>query len=163
MSTTRTLLIRALQERLIPVFMGLGFNQLPLSPEDQGSREVSFSFPLGRLRRIKNDGSFELLEIQLDKHGAAKFRLNFGVVPVQGIDHPVKHVDQSEASVQYLKYYCELCSWPLFMKWFSVPSTSSESKVWRLVDRVAGFIPEVEAWFKTDKAGPHVRRVGRPP
>jgi hypothetical protein len=163
MSATRTLLIRALKDRLVPVFVARGFNQLPLSQEVQESREVRFSFPLGQLRRIKSDGSFELVEIQLDKRGASKFRLNFGVVPLRGIDHPIKHVEQSEAAVQYLDYYCELCSWPLFMKWFSVSSTNSESQVWQLVDRVASFVSEVEGWFATGKVGPHVRRVGRPP
>jgi len=118
---------------------------------------------MGRLRRTTEDGSFQIVEIQFDKYGDAKFRLNFGTIPPTGIDHPVKHVEQWEADIAYLPYSAELYSFPFFMKWFSVSRSVGDAseKVRKVVDRVVRYVPEVEAWFQNGKAGPHVRFVGR--
>ena len=137
--------------------MEKGFEVIPLFSDEKKSREMQFSFPLGRLRRIKDDGSFELIEIQLEKYGAAKFRINFGVIPPEGINHPVKHVKQQDADIGFLPYSGELYRCPFFMLWFSISnrfsSKSPEIKINELVDKVIGYIPEVEEWFKTGKIG----------
>ena len=165
--TTRDHLIKALRDRLVPAFAGRGFEVAPLLADEQKSREFRVAFPLGRLRRVRADGSFEMVEIQLDKRGISRFRLNFGVIPARGIDHPIKHVEQHEAVVGFLFYSGELYSWPLFMRWFSVPSRLSDdvaaSKSIEVVNRVVALIPEVEDWLKSGKVGRHVRQVGKPP
>ena len=159
----RDLLISTLRERLVPVLKNMGFEAIPLLADEKRSREILFSFPLGRLRRIKEDGSFELVEIQLDKHGSARFRLNLGVIPRAGIDHPVKHVEQEEAAVGFLSFYAELYSSPFFRKWFSVGSRVSpadlDRQVRELVERVIAIVPEVDAWFLNGEVGRHVRQV----
>ena len=151
-------LIQLLRNRLLPAFEQNGFEVIALHADEQKSREVQNAYPLGRLRRKKNDGSYELVEIQLEKRGAPKFRINFGTV--EGIDHPVKHVDQDEAAVHYLSFYAELYSFPFFRKWFSASSTTKTSaQLEELVGRVIGLIPEIEMWFETGKVGTHVRQV----
>ncbi len=162
----RSLLISQLKERLVPAFLEKGFEVIPLLPYEQSSREIRNAFPLGRLRRLKGK-NFELVEIQLDKRGSPKFRINFGTVPPEGIDHPIQHVKQSDASVHYLSYFGELYSWPAFLKWFSVDSAwlsfNPELKARSVVERVVSLIVEIEAWFESGKIGPHVRNVNRKP
>ena len=160
----REQLIKSLQARLVPEFVNLGFEVVPLFADERRSSEVRSSFPLGRLKRTRKDGTVELVEIQLEKYGQAKFRLNFGVVPVGGIDHPVKHVPQTEAVVGYLPCSAELYSRPFFRKWFTArPSAKCDfdQAIEQLLDRVIGLVPEVVAWLSRGEVGPHVRQIGK--
>lgn len=165
MPVSRDLLLRILRERLIPVLAQRGFEEIALSEEERRSREMNISFPFGHMRRLKGS-DLELLEIQLDKHGAAKFALNFGVVPPEGADVPWKHFEQSEARVSALSESYRLYSCRGCMKWFSpsrIALSSDEiARATKAVDRAVALFPEVEDWFATRNVGPHMRRVGYP-
>jgi hypothetical protein len=165
MPVNRDLLLRILQERAIPVLAERGFQQVALSEEERRSRELNFSFPFGCMRRSRGS-DLELLEIQLDKKGAAKFVINFGVVPPEGVDFLGKHFAQSEASVSALPEWYRLHSCRGCMKWFSPSrislSSDKVSKVTKAVDHAVALVPEIENWFETRNVGPHLRRVGYP-
>ena len=124
---------------------------------------MRLSFPFGYMRRIKGR-NFELLEVQLDKHGRAKFVVNFGIVPPEGADAPWKHFDQSEARVSALSESYRLYSHRWCMKWFAAPwltlAFDLESRTRTAVDRAIKLYPEIEAWFATRTVGPHMRRIG---
>ena len=164
MSADRDLLLRILQERLIPMLLARGFEQLAF-PATERSREIDFSFPFGYFRRIKG-ANVELLEIQLAKHDTAKFVLNFGSVPPEGADLPWKHYEQAEALVSALPEWYRLFSCRWSMKWFSPPWVSLPgdlvTRTTKAVDHAIDLYPEIEAWFATRTVGPHMRRVGYP-
>ena len=165
MAEKRDLLLRILRERLISILMERGFEQIALSKEEKRSREVNFSFPFGYMRRAKG-ADLELLEIQLDKHGAARFVLNFGIVSPEGADVPWKHFEQNEARVSALPEWYRLHSCRGCMKWFSpswITLSSDEiSRITKAVDHAVALFPEIECWFATRTVGPHMRRVGYP-
>jgi hypothetical protein len=158
----RHVLLGILRERLIPVILERGFQQIAIS---DGSGELRSSFPFGYMRRLKGS-DFELLEIQLDKHGGAKFVLNFGVVPPEGADVPWRHFEQTETRVSALPEWYRLHSCRGCMKWFSPSwlalSSDKTSRIARAVDRAIALYPEVENWFATRRVGSHMRRVGYP-
>ncbi|MBL8350367.1 MAG: hypothetical protein JNL87_08615 [Burkholderiaceae bacterium] len=161
----RKWLAKALQDLLLPKLEGAGFTRLPLSGPDASSAEIRAAFPFGRLRRARGDG-FDQVEIQLDKRGSPAFRLNMGVIPRQGIAHPVAHVEPEQAWVQYLPRYCELYQRAWTRTWFKLsrwPGASpSEADYRALVERAAALLPEIESAFDETKALPfasHLRRV----
>lgn len=161
----RKILRRLLEERFIPLLEAKGFERLQLPEKDRQSGQMKWAFPLGRLRRIKG-ADHEVIEIQFDKYGGAKFRLAFGIVPPEGIDHPFGHTAQDEASVASVSEAYTLYSWRAGMKWFSPPWYShwSDREAWiaKVVDRAIKLLTEVETWFETRKVGPHMRRSGYP-
>lgn len=153
----------SLRSRLLPELERRGFTVLPLTGEDARSREIFTAFPLGRLRREGLLG-FEMVEIQIDKHGRAAFRLNIGVAPPGGISHAIGHVAQEDVWVHYLSRYYEVYSWPLFRRWFSLRrwsrTSATESDYGTLVSAVVDVIPEVEEVLRTGRRGRHIRSVG---
>jgi hypothetical protein len=161
----RELLLQILRERLVPILTERGFEQIALSGEERRSHEINFSFPFGYMRRI-NGSDFELLEIQLDKHGAARFVLNFGVAIPEGADVPWKHFEQDEVRVSALSEWYRLYSCCGCRRWFS-PSwlallSNESSRAIKAVDRAVVLVPEIENWFATRIVGPHTRKVGYP-
>ena len=165
MRVNRDLLLHTLRERLIPFLAGRGFDQISLSEEEQRSQEVRFSFPFGYMRRLKGT-HFELLEIQLDKYGTAKFVLNFDTIPPQDVDVPWKHFEQSEARVSSLPEWYRLYSYRGCRKWISpswnMLSYNESSRAAKAVDHAIALFPEIENWFATGDVGRHMRRVGYP-
>jgi len=165
MTQNRDLLLRILDERFIRMLLDKDFEQLPLPGAEMTSHEMRLSFPFGYMRRIK-DRNFELLEVQLDKHGGAKFVVNFGIVPPEGADVPWKHFEQTEARVSALSESYRLYSSRWCMKWFSAPWLTTafdlESRTRTAVDRAIELYPEIEAWFAARTVGPHMRRIGYP-
>lgn len=126
---------------------------------------MKVAFPFGRMRRIKG-ADHELIEIQLDKRGAAKFVLNSGVVPPSGVDLPWGHLDQDDVPVSGAPQAYRLYSHPGTMRWFSPPwigwPSDIESRVRKTVDRAIELYPEIDAWFATRTLGPHMRWFGFP-
>lgn len=145
----RRWLIESLGEYLVPAFQEHGFQLVPLLGEEARSSELRLTLPFGYLRRVTPRG-FDLVEIQLDKHGDAAFRLNIGVAPVGGIDHDlVGHINQEDVRVHDLDRYFEAYSWPLFWRWFAVrrgwfgpPATKADYV--NLVEDNLGLVREVE-------------------
>jgi hypothetical protein len=92
-SKERTWLIESLETLFVPELERRGFRKVLLTPEEARS-EIRVGFRFGRLRREGPDG-LEVVEIQLDKRRAPVFRINLGVAPPGGIEHPVTgHVAQ---------------------------------------------------------------------
>lgn len=94
-NNARRWLIESLQFHLITAFQERGFEIIPLTGEEAASREFKTAFPFGSLRRIRRR-CFDLVEIQLDKHSAAAFRLSIGVAPVGGIDNPIAAISSKK-------------------------------------------------------------------
>ncbi len=165
MSEARKDLLGALEARFIPVLLAKGFKQFPLEGEENKSPEMKTAFPFGYMKRQKG-GDLHLLEIQFDKHGAAKFVLNFGVVPRGGISLPWIHLEQDKASVSALPDAYRLYQKRSRMKWFSASFFASlfnrESRIGKVVDDVIALYPEIETWFASGSVGLHMRKFGYP-
>jgi hypothetical protein len=83
MSLARIALLEAVEGRLLPFLRKDGFVPATGSSKPDPSQEWRAAFPFGQLRRVI-DTETQALEIQLDKRGAARFVLNFGVVSRRG-------------------------------------------------------------------------------
>jgi hypothetical protein len=125
-SKERRGLIENLEALLVPELERRGFHRVPLTA-DEARSEIRTGLPFGRLRR-EGPAGFEIVEIQLDKRRAPVFRLNLGVAPPGGIQHPVTgHVAQEDIWAHYLdRSYGVypagwLPKWFPFPRWFSVP------------------------------------------
>jgi hypothetical protein len=152
----RRWLVESLRARLVPELERRGYHAVPLTAAEARS-EIRTGFPFGRLRREAAD-RFDLVEIQLDKHGRAAFRFNLGVVPLEGIEHEiVGHVRAEDVWVHYLAHYYVLYDWPRLRRWFSPwrwPGTAlGRNNYERLVAKVVSLLPEVEALFREGKGG----------
>lgn len=157
---SRSWLIDSLRKHLVPAFEELGFEVVPLTEEEAASGEFQRAFPLGRLQRSSSRG-LDLVEVQLDKYDPA-FRLNFGIAPEGGIDHPMGHVAQHDVRVGYLSQSFEAYSRPLFRRWFRLSRFGpSKTKVdyENLVADNLGIVREVEDALRGGKLGRHVRVV----
>jgi len=164
MKTKRSLLIRALQERLVPILLKNGFTQSKLTGADAASGTIRRAFPFGCMKRLKG-ADIELVDIQMDKGGKLKFVLNFGVASPEGVAWPWAKLEQHEVMASDLLKRCRLYDSRFYwrMKWFSVsrPSRSKdiEARINRTIDRLIDLYPEVEEWFFTKREGSHIRCV----
>lgn len=165
----RKWLIASLEAILLPELERRGFQRAPLAGEDARG-EMAIGFPFGRMRRETAAG-LELVEIQLDKRRLPAFRLNLGIAPEGGIQHPLTgHVPQDEIWVHYLPRYWEVYAsrWtshglPFTRRWFAarrwpgaVPARADYDA---LVQRVVMLLPHVERALREQAPGPHVREV----
>lgn len=159
---SRKWLADSLRKHLVSAFEELGFEVVPLTAEEAASGELRRAFPFGRLRRASSRG-LDLVEVQLDKYDPA-FRLNIGVAPEGGIDHPISgHVDQQDIWVGYLDTYYEAYGWPLLQRWFRLsrwfgpPKTRVDYE--NLVADNLGLVREVEDVLREGKLDRHIRKV----
>lgn len=155
-------LSNGIRKHLIPAFQRRGFLLVPLSGQDARQGEIRSVFPFGRLRRGTPTG-FEMVEIQLDKHGRAAFRLNIGIAPTGGIAHAAGLVPLEDVWVHFLDRYGEVYRCPWLRRWFSLWSwarrASTEADFEELVTRVAELVPEVEQALGSGRSSRHVRWV----
>ncbi len=166
MTKNRKWLVKSIDEILLPSLRRAGFFVVPLSKADARSPEIRKAFPFGRLRRQRGVG-FDQVEVQLDKHGRAAFRLNLGFVPVSRVVETEGSGEPDEFWVQYLSESAELCERGFWNKWFSIKhvlwKNVSEGDYRRLVMRVASYMPEVELYFISDRPSskhvPHIRVI----
>lgn len=160
----RRWLIESLQKRLIPAFEECGFQVIPLAGEKAESHELRAAFPFGRLRRETAQG-IEMVEVQLDKHGNAAFRLNVGVGPTEGIQNQIGYVAPEDMWIHYLNRYYEAYDCPLLQCWFRVRRWFGPSATLmdydNLVTTNLGLIREVEDLWRNGKQGRHMRMVER--
>jgi hypothetical protein len=164
MADRRKQLLDLIQERLIPVLHDIGFERVSLSRDDQRSPDMRRAFPLGILKRHRKS-VLDVIEIQLDKHGAARFVVNFGIVPPEGICLPWAQLAQEEVTASDLPEAYRLHSKENSLKWFS-PSIFAwpldfSSRARRTVDHAVALIPEIEEWFASRKVGQHIRPMVR--
>lgn len=140
MVSKRKILIDALEENLLPFLIQKGFKRIPAQKNEK------WYFPLGKLKR-KRGVTLEWIDFQFDKNGQAKFIPNLRV----------------SRSGKFESSFCRLQASTLksFEKWFSMPwfawPFNDEVKALKAAKRVEEFYPEVEEWFSTRKAGPHIR------
>lgn len=164
MKSKRSILIRALQERFIPILLKNGFTQAKLTGTEAASGTIRRAFPFGYMKRPKGS-DIELLDIQMDKRGELKFVLNFGVVSPEGVEWPWARLEQHEVMASDLRRRCRLYDSRFYwrIRWFSVPRlfwpTDPTARINRTLDRLIELFPEVEEWFSTQREGPHVRCV----
>lgn len=161
--TPKSWLRASLQTFLLPEFVQRGFTVVPLNEDDARSRELRSTFPFGRLRRQGQKG-LEVVELQLDKHGSAAFRLNIGIAPPGGVDHVAGHIPQEDVWVHYLERYFEMYRFPLIRRWFSVwrlPGSSPNRAAYdSLAKSIVDLIPEIEVALRDGIPGKHMRLVG---
>ncbi len=162
-SDIRQLLLRVIEDRLIAALLEHGFRTTPLSENDQRSHELRMSFPFGCLKRARGV-NLDLIEIQLDKQGAAKFVINLGVAPPSGVTLPWANIEQGKASVSDLPEWYRLYSFEPWLRWFSPAwfPIDAGGRVNRAVDKSVRLLPEAEAYFSTGVVGSHMRRTGYP-
>lgn len=160
----RQWLVASLERHLIPAFCERGFEVEPLTADQAKSREFRTAFPFGDLRRPTVDG-IDVVEVQLDKGGAAAFRLNFGIAPKGGLNHPsFGFVAEADLNVQSLPVYYEALSCPALWQWFKVRRplfgrSVSGVDVDRLVIARLDLVDEVEGVLRGGKRGRHIRVV----
>ncbi len=157
----KQLLCSDLKNRLIPVFINEGFEVFTLTPEEQKSPEMRTAFPLGRLKRWK-DKQLEIVELQFDRCGKAKFVINFGVAPEEGVTLPWTHIDQEYADVSSLSEAYRLFSNSVWTGWFEIGwlLKKNETNIKLIVNQAIALIPEIEIWFSTGAVGKHMRKFG---
>lgn len=161
---TRTQQLRdAVKRLLIPYILSRGFQ------EDK--REIFKPDPYGHLTRrfMRWDGNkLQLVEIFFDKHGRAKFVIEAGNVPPDGVDTYYGHVNQQSAAIVHLSVSARLyASNRYLMRWFGFPliriplirDPSAED----IVRRAIRLFPQVEAWLREGKVGPNVRVYNEAP
>jgi hypothetical protein len=166
MKKERRWLLSAIEAELIPHFLARGFELTPIKTSRRGptDREYLVSFPFGRLRR-RVDGGVEQVEIQLAPHGRPAFRLNFGLVPSDGVNGILGHINSEDAGVHSLPERFTLYSCPLFSlnfsvrRWFWSSRDRTEQEYIALVVGVQGLLPEIDAALRIGKVGRHVRRT----
>jgi len=164
MKTRRSLLIRALQERFVPILLRNGFVQSELKGADAASGTIRRAFPFGYMKRPKG-ADIELLDIQMHPRGKLKFILNFGVARPEGVELPWAKLGQPELTASGLLKQCRLYDSRFYwrMKWFSVsrPSRAKDidARINKTVARLIDLYPEVEEWFSTQREGRHMRCV----
>ncbi|HEV2331342.1 MAG TPA: hypothetical protein VGY56_21375 [Verrucomicrobiae bacterium] len=106
-----------IKERLIPHIHSRGFQF--------DAREIHKHDAYGHLMRrfLRWDGNrLELLDIQFDKRGRAKFVFNVGVAPPEGVDDYLGHHSQLETDISNIPKHGRLYAGnAYFMRWFSIP------------------------------------------
>lgn len=147
---------------LVPAIRAHGFDLR--APENVGGRDwQSRKFlPFGVLER-RTDGGVELIEIQLRQWRLDQFRINFGIVPCQGIRGlGGEPIPESKVSLGWLSSSFELR--PRWRGWFSVvryPFRKVDQGTYAaLVTGVVEMLPEVFEALASGRCGPHVRRIG---
>jgi hypothetical protein len=140
-----------------------GFARYPLSTKERDSAEMQTAFPFGRMKRARGS-ELEILEIQFDKRGGARFVVNFGKVPPEGVSLPWGHFGQNEISASGLPNAFRLYSVAMWSKWFSLGwlARNYNARATDVVSRAIALYPEVESWFVSSAVGPHIRKFGFP-
>ncbi|WP_143226037.1 hypothetical protein [Acidovorax sp. 56] len=161
--TPRESLVSAVESRLIPRLTEDGFAQHPLVGVERKSAEIMMAFPFGRFKR-RHSENLEIVEIQFDKNGAAKFVLNVGVAPPEGVNLPWAKLSQNDVEVAALPNAFRLYRKASSSEWFS-PSwlpTEINGRTARVVEEVVANYSEIDAWFSTGVIGDHMRKFGIP-
>ncbi len=162
-SQARNWLIESLRMHLLPLLIQQGFETARLVHGGPMDRELVLSLSLGRLRRAREGGKVDLVEIQFAPHRRAAFRLMVGVAPKEGLMTFTGHWVAEDVYIGWLNEYFVMSASRWRQAWFSVwhwphrPPTQADYD--KLALRVAGLLPEVELGLREGRLGPHMRRV----
>lgn len=148
---------KAVKELLIPYIYSRGFQD--------DTRGISKSANLFNAFVRWNGNTLELLNVQYDKHGRAKFVLNFGVVPPEGVEYCGYHYGQQDAIVGGLPQQARLYYRRPWC-WFGFPliripllrNPSAED----IANRAIRLFPQIEAWLKDGVKGPNIGVMSTP-
>ena len=162
-SQTRSWLVESLRTHLLPLLMQQGFALAPLAGHGPADREFVQSLPFGRLRRIREGGAVDLVEIEFARYRRAAFRVSAGVAPREGLMTLTGHLAAEDAHVGWLNEYFTMYDSTWRRKWFSVSHWPYQSLVQGDYEkpalRAASFLPELELGLREGKLGPHVWRT----
>ena len=166
----RRWLLASLRKHLLPAFIDRGFLVSPLvhggpvvvQPLD---REYLLQQPLGRLLRRRED-TVDHITIELAPHSRPAFRLSAGVAPKKGVATFTGRLAPEDVDVSWLDVWFQMTPGARVATYFSVRYWPWQAPVAAdydsLVLRVVGFLPELEAALREDRAGPHTRRIALP-
>lgn len=150
-----------LRQQLLRKFVERGFYVVPLS-EDEQDTELEEIFPLGRLKRSRED-VLEIVEVQFGKYKRPRFVLNFGAAPAGGIVLPWgHHIGQHDADPSGLDEAGRLFSSSIWPIWFGLGPLSRKDgeAIKSLVARATNLSCEIDEWFESKSFGRHTRKFG---
>lgn len=164
MTRERRWLKASIRDVLLPALHAQGFEPIALTEQEKRG-ELPTAFPFGRLRRVRESG-FDLVEIQLARHGKPAFRISAGVVPLTGLDHEVVgHVPAEDVWSTHLPVHYVFYQVPLLQRWFSLwhwpgrPVAQADIRAY-VTKVTASVIPEIEIALREGRCGRHVKRMG---
>lgn len=175
MASRRKALREALEMHLIKSLRTRGFDQVPLMSFERESQEFVAAYPFGRFKRQRGE-VLDVVEVEMSAPPSAKFVINFGNIPSEGVRTPepggqtFKLWKQSDASIWFgVESYCLLASrfaiGRLAFAWFGLSSLAGSRDVsgraFKCVNRAIRLLPEMDEWFLSGKVGPHMRRIGQ--
>jgi hypothetical protein len=148
---------------ILPFFIQQGFvvtPRIPGSPVDRKSLDI---FPFGGMRRARDDGGVDLVEIQFKTYKRAAFRINATAVPKAGMMTAGGHRTAEELDAGGLHDHFEMYASPRLWIWFSLRFWWFRSPVLSeyemLALRVVSFLPEIDLALREGELGPHMRRI----
>lgn len=134
-----------LDEEVISYFKENGFN---VFFDKISSSDFKKAFPLGYLKRVRESGMIELVDIQFHSKFANEFAFNFGThsqidsVTSFGFDIPIDEITASDLPVFYRLYSQRFLWW---WRWFSVKEESNIENVKKEINE-AKF--QIMNWFQ---------------
>ncbi len=158
MNIFRKNLVNQLESKLVSRLRALGFQSVGLNQSELSDREFVTAHPLGFHRR-PSDGGYDLIDIQFDPRGDARFAINAAHVGPDGIRLPWgKIVDMEDAHATDSVSYVRLIDGPVWKRWFGARlfSKRSLSQAEEIVDRALEKFAEIEVWFQTGECGRHL-------
>jgi hypothetical protein len=110
----------------------------------------------------RNGEKLELLNVQFDSRGRARFVFNLGVVPPEGVDYCGYHYAQTAADTGHLPQHARLYAGrPWRMRWFGFPLLKvpliRNPSVEDIVEHAIRLFPQAEAWLREGVVGPNIR------
>jgi hypothetical protein len=159
----RRWLAASIRDVLLPALYAQGFGPVALTDQEQRG-ELRTAFPFGRLRRARESG-FDVVEIQLARHGKPAFRISAGVVPLTGINHPVVgHVPAENVWSSHLSQHYVLYDYPFIQRWFSLwhwPGRQvMQADVSAFITKITtSLISEIESALREGRCGKHVKMI----
>ncbi len=142
---------------LVPFIYSRGFQD--------DKRGIYTQDPLGhqvlRFMRWHAD-RLELMDIQFDMHGRARFVFNLGVVPPSGVNDYLGHHSQLETDICNIPIHARLYSGGRhLMRWFGLPLIRvpilRDPSSADIVGRAIRLFPQADAWLRGGVIGPNIR------
>ena len=147
MTTERSELRAAIDGHLLPALRQLGF---------EGPRVIAGNALLHEFRRSAGRKT-HVLTVQFEKHGLPRFILNLAIEPPEGFESVIEGGGKIRQGRVKPRPGPSTRSWfrsdtPLWRRIIGAPSSTAASAVAACV----ALLPEMEAWWQTGAASPHI-------
>jgi hypothetical protein len=158
----RRWMVDAIRKHLLPALHEIGFETVPLTDEENQG-QIRQSCPFGRLRR-QRAGSFDVIDIYMDKYGDPAFSMGAGVVPAEGITQPAAgHWPAEKVWASHLPTSYGVYRIPWLLRQFAVErwpwQKISQSDVTEMVASLATILPlQIDAALHTGRCGRYIRK-----